>query len=320
MPVGDFWTISRYRAPFSRRAWAAPRPFRLAVTFGLGGRPTGCFRMFAMCLSERTNTPSDYIASRGGFKTTIAIRERDEDQQERKGFVFRSPDEVISKAPERESMSSFKTTVCIVDDDPSVLKSTTRLIESAGFRTKAFDNGPAFLGARLPRGPKCLILDLRMPGLGGLDLQREMAGRGLDMPIIFLTGHGNIHSSVVAMKAGAVDFLTKPVPAETLLGAVRTALEKDRSSQKQCREVDSIRERISTLSPREFETLRWVIAGRLNKQTAAEMGIREKTVKVHRAMVMRKMKADSVAELTILADRAGIEPMKKPARHPGDNS
>jgi len=208
-------------------------------------------------------------------------------------------------------MTSPARTVCIVDDDPSILKALARLIGTAGYRVKTYDRASAFLESRLPRGPKCLVLDLRMPGLGGLDLQRELAARGLTLPVIFLTGHGNVPSSVEAMKAGALDFLTKPVRGAVLLEAVRTALDKDKARLKAQRDLDSVRSRIETLTPREYEVFRWVISGLLNKQTAFEMGISEKTVKFHRAMVMQKMKAGSVAELTILADRAGIAPMKK---------
>jgi FixJ family two-component response regulator len=208
-------------------------------------------------------------------------------------------------------VTSPAETVCIVDDDPSVLKAMARLIGTAGYRVKTYERASAFLDSRLPRGPKCLVLDLRMPGLGGLDLQRELAARGLILPVIFLTGHGDVPSSVEAMKAGALDFLTKPVRGAALLEAVRSALEKDKARLKTQRELNVIRSRIETLTSREYEVLRWVISGLLNKQTAFEIGISEKTVKFHRAMVMQKMKANSVAELTILADRMGIEPMRK---------
>ncbi len=208
-------------------------------------------------------------------------------------------------------MSSRGTTVCVVDDDVSVLKGLARLLGAAGYRVKTFDRASTFLDSRLPQGPKCLVLDLRMPGLGGLDLQREMAARGSAPPMIFLTGHGDVPSSVKAMKAGALDFLSKPVRGADLLEAVRAAIEKDKAGIKARRDLDAIRDKIKTLSPREYEVFRWVIAGRLNKQTAGEMGISEKTVKFHRAMVMKKTGAGSVAELTILADRAGIAPMKK---------
>jgi len=208
-------------------------------------------------------------------------------------------------------MGSPSTTVCFVDDDPSVLKALARLAGAAGHRVKTFDRAAAFLASRLPKGPKCVVLDLRMPGLDGLDLQREMAARGLAIPVIFLTGHGDVPSSVGAMKAGALDFLTKPVKGEDLLETVRKALEKDKARIKAQRELDAVRARIKTLTPREHEVFRFVIAGYLNKQTAYEMGISEKTVKFHRAMVMHKMKAGSIAELTILADRAGVAPITK---------
>lgn len=208
-------------------------------------------------------------------------------------------------------MTTPAATVYIVDDDPSVLKALERLIRTAGYRVRTYDQASAFLDSRLPMGPKCLVLDLQMPGLGGLDLQRELAARGLTLSIIFLTGHGDVPSSVKAMRAGAMDFLTKPARGAALLEAIRAALEKDKARQKGQHAVDAILSRIKMLSPREHEVFRWVIAGRLNKQTAAEMGISEKTVKFHRARVMEKMGAHSVAELTILADRAGVAPMKK---------
>lgn len=202
-------------------------------------------------------------------------------------------------------------TVCIVDDDPSFLKSLSRLIGTAGYRVRTFDRAAAFLDARMPKGPKCLLLDLRMPGLGGLAVQRELAARGLVLPVIFLTGHGDVPASVDAMKAGALDFLTKPVKGAVLLAAVRAAVEKDKARLRDQRAVDDIRSRVATLSPRELEVLRWIVSGLINKQAAFEMGISEKTVKFHRAMVMRKMKAQSVAALALLADRAGVPPMRK---------
>ena len=211
-------------------------------------------------------------------------------------------------------MSSPTATVHVVDDDPSVLKSLARLIGAAGYRVRTYERASAFLECRRPKGPKCLVLDLQMPGLGGLDMQRELAAGGLAVSVIFLTGHGDIPSSVTAMKGGAVDFLTKPVRGATLLEAIRVAIDKDKARLKGERELASIRSRIGSLSPREHEVFRWVIAGRLNKQTASEMGISEKTVKFHRAVVMQKMKAGSVAELTILADRAGVQPMRKVGR------
>lgn len=208
-------------------------------------------------------------------------------------------------------MSTASETVYIVDDDPSMLRALARLVGASGYRVKTFDRAAAFLESRLLKGPKCLVLDLRMPGLGGLDLQREMAARGLVLPVVFLTGHGDVPSSVEAMKAGAMDFLTKPVRGEALLKAVEAALDRDKARLKEQHGQDLIRRRIATLSPRELQVLRWVIAGALNKQTAAALDISEKTVKFHRAEVMRKMQAGSVAELIMLSDRAGIAPMRK---------
>jgi FixJ family two-component response regulator len=213
-------------------------------------------------------------------------------------------------------MGTQTATVLIVDDDASFLRSLERLIGTAGYRVRAYDRASAFLESRLPKGPKCLILDLQMPGIGGLDLQRELAARGLLMSVIFLSGHGDVPSSVQAMKLGALDFLTKPVRGAVLLEAVRAALEKDKARGSDEKDMEAIRGRIKTLSPREHEVFRWVIAGRLNKQTAFEMGISEKTVKFHRARVMQKMEAQSVAELTILADQAGVAPMRKVGRRP----
>jgi len=213
-------------------------------------------------------------------------------------------------------MSAQTATVLIVDDDASFLRSLERLIGTAGYRVSAYDRASDFLKSRLPKGPKCLILDLQMPGIDGLDLQRELATRGLLLSVIFLSGHGDVPSSVQAMKLGALDFLTKPVRGEILLAAVRAALEKDKARGKDEKDVEAIRRRIETLSSREHEVFRWVIAGRLNKQTAYEMGISEKTVKFHRARVMQKMEAQSVAELTVLAGRAGVAPMRKVGLRP----
>ncbi len=202
--------------------------------------------------------------------------------------------------------------VYVVDDDPAVLKALQRLIRTAGFTVRVFESALGFLESRISDGPACLVLDLQMPVLGGLGLQRELADRGLRFPIIFLTGHGNIPKSVQAMKAGAQDFLTKPVQSQLLLKAIRSALEEDAARLKEEAELDSIRARLKTLSAREFEVLRWVISGSLNKQTAYELGITEQTVKFHRAQTMRKMKVESVAELILLVERVGIQPMPKP--------
>jgi len=193
-----------------------------------------------------------------------------------------------------------------VDDDPSVRKSLTRLIGSAGYAVEAFASAREFLARERYPGPCCLVLDVRMPGLTGLDLQEALAGAGRRMSIVFVTGHGNISMSVKAMKGGAVDFLTKPVDAKDLLKAIQRAVTKDVRDLDDEARVTEIQERIKRLTAREIEVFALVVTGMLNKQIAFELGISEKTVKVHRARVVEKMRAGSVAELVRLADRVGV--------------
>jgi FixJ family two-component response regulator len=197
-------------------------------------------------------------------------------------------------------------TVYLVDDDPAVLKSLSRLLRSEGFTVAAFGS-PAELLERLDPGePGCFVLDLAMPGLDGLSLQRALKARGSELPILFLTGRGDIPKSVAAMKSGAVDFLTKPVEGKRLLEAVRAAMERDRARRRALAEGADIRRRLSSLTPRERDVLEGVVAGRLNKQIAADLGTALKTVKIHRGRMMEKMAANSVAELVRLADSAGL--------------
>jgi FixJ family two-component response regulator len=203
-------------------------------------------------------------------------------------------------------MSPIKPTVFIVDDDPAVLKGLSRLLRSAGFTVETFPSSQDFLNHYVPNTPGCLVLDVAMPGLNGLELQKALAAKGHAIPIIFLTGHGDIPMSVQAMKRGAADFLTKPVNDDNLLTAVHAALEKDRVDRRARAEVADIQERLATLTPREREVLEHVVSGQLNKQTAADLGIVEKTIKVHRARMMEKMKVHSLAELVRLAEKAGI--------------
>jgi FixJ family two-component response regulator len=203
-------------------------------------------------------------------------------------------------------MTATTPVIFIVDDDPSVRKSLTRVVMSAGYAVEAFASAREFMAREPFGGPCCVVLDVRMPGLTGLDLQEALAGSGHRMPIVFITGHGDISMSVKAMKAGAVDFLTKPFDAESLLEAIRRAVAKDvRDLSEEGRTADVLA-RVKLLTPRETEVFALVVTGMLNKQIAAELGIGEKTVKVHRARVMEKMRAGSVAELVRLADRAGV--------------
>jgi FixJ family two-component response regulator len=203
-------------------------------------------------------------------------------------------------------MSEPAPTVFVVDDDTSVLKSLSRLMRSAKLKAVTYSSPQEFLDRYDPHTPGCLVLDVAMPALDGLQVQQALITKGSEIPIIFLTGRGDIPMSVQAMKRGAIDFLTKPVNDENLLKAIRVAIETDRVSRQACAEVAEIQHRLAMLTPREGEVLAHVISGHLNKQTAADLGTVEKTIKVHRARVMEKMKVQSVAELVHLAERAGV--------------
>jgi FixJ family two-component response regulator len=205
-------------------------------------------------------------------------------------------------------------TVFVVDDDPAVLKSLARLLRSAQLNVATFDGPQAFLEGHDPHAPGCLLLDIAMPGLNGLALQKALAALGSATPIVFLTGQGDVPSSVQAMKHGALDFLTKPVNDDELIAALQSAIDRDRVARRARAEVDDILQRLATLTPREREVMQHVISGHLNKQTAADLGTVEKTIKVHRARVMEKMKVQSVAELVRLAEKAQIAPVPPLAR------
>lgn len=209
----------------------------------------------------------------------------------------------------RESRTS-DAIIAIVDDDASVREGLQSLIRSAGWRVETFVSAQEFLSRRGAEAPSCLILDLQLPGLSGLDLQERMAKVGLEIPIVFLTGHGNIPASVQAMKAGAVEFLTKPLDEQTLLQAIQEAIERDRRTRRQHAEMRELRERYKSLTAREQQVMREVVSGRLNKQIAAELNITEFTVKIHRGHVMRKMRADSLADLVRMAESLGIRSRK----------
>jgi RNA polymerase sigma factor (sigma-70 family) len=193
--------------------------------------------------------------------------------------------------------------VFVVDDDPSVRSSLKFLMSSVGLQVESFDSADALLQRKLPDAPSCLVLDVRLRGLSGLDFQRELAARNCHMPIIFITGHGDIPMSVRAMKAGAVEFLTKPFRDQDLLDAVRIALEKDRERRERKKEVTDLKERFNSLTPREQKVISMVVSGMLNKQIAEQLGTAENTVKVHRSRAMEKMHAQSVAELVKMIDK-----------------
>jgi FixJ family two-component response regulator len=203
-------------------------------------------------------------------------------------------------------MNQAAPTVFVIDDDPSVLKSLARLLRSVELNVATFVTPEEFLDQFEPGIQGCLVLDFAMPKLNGLELQQELAARDNELPIIFLTGHGDIPMSVQAMKQGAIDFLTKPVHDQDLIEAVHAAIEKDRMLQETRAELNEIRNKLSTLTPREREVLDHVVSGRLNKQIAADLGTVEKTIKVHRGHLMTKLKVRSLADLVRLAERAGI--------------
>jgi FixJ family two-component response regulator len=196
--------------------------------------------------------------------------------------------------------------VFLVDDDPSVRRALARLIKSAGHQVQTFSSAQEFLGTRAGGEAACLVLDVRMPGLTGIELQRQLQTLNRNVPIVFMTGHGSIPMSVQAMKAGAVDFLPKPVKDTDLLRAIEQALARAVRDRAERNELEGVRERVERLTPREREVMVLVVRGLLNKQVAFELGTVEKTIKVHRARVMEKMQVDSLADLVRLAEKIGI--------------
>lgn len=204
-------------------------------------------------------------------------------------------------------MTSVETgTVFVVDDDQSVRNAIARLLRSTGLDVAVFGSAEEFLAESPPEHPSCVVLDVRLPGVSGLDLQEELGHSRRELPIIFITGHGNVPITVRAMKAGAFDFLEKPFDDQVLLDAVQWALERDQHYLKARAEVESVKQRLRRLTPREREVMELVVEGLLNKQIGGLLGASEKTIKVHRARVMRKMEAESVADLVRMAEKAGI--------------
>jgi FixJ family two-component response regulator len=205
-------------------------------------------------------------------------------------------------------MSETRFVIFLVDDDPGVLKALTRMLSTHGYEVRAFSSPTEFLAQHDRSVPGCAILDVSMPGLDGIELQAALKAGGAERPVIFITGVGDIPVTVQAMKAGAVDFLTKPVKSKQLLAAIALAAEKEAQALELRSELASVNDRVSRLTPREREVLTHVIAGQLNKQIAADLGTVEKTIKLHRGRVMHKMGVRSVADLVRIAERAGIRP------------
>jgi FixJ family two-component response regulator len=205
-------------------------------------------------------------------------------------------------------MSDATSTVLVIDDDPDLRASVGRLLRSLGINVQLFGSIPDFLKSDPPDGPTCLVLDVRLPGQSGLDLQRKLASANRTLPIIFITGHGDIPMSVEAMKGGAIEFLTKPFRDQDLLDAIELGISRDRARRESEKDLTALRERFASLSPREREIMIQVARGRLSKQIAFDMGIAEATVKVHRSRAMQKMKAGSLPEPSRMADKLRLVP------------
>jgi len=206
--------------------------------------------------------------------------------------------------------SATAPTVFIVDDDRGMRQAIQDLVESVGFRAEAYATGQEFLRRQLTSHPSCLVLDVRLPQMSGLDLQRQLADTGVQIPIIFITAHGDIPMSVRALKSGAVEFLTKPFRDQDLLDAIQQALQRDSAARAQQTEIHELEQRFQSLTVREREVMTLVVSGMLNKQIASEIGASEATVKIHRGHVMQKMQAGSVADLVRMADKLKLSPRK----------
>ena len=212
--------------------------------------------------------------------------------------------------------SELQPIVFVIDDDASLRNALTNLFRSVGLRAEVFASAPELLQSKLPDVPSCLVLDVRLPGLSGLDFQAELSKANIHIPIIFMTGHGDIPMTVRAMKAGAVDFLTKPFRDQDMLDAVAAAIERDRERRKEEKVLSELRSRFASLTPREQEVLALVASGLMNKQIAAEIGLAEITVKIHRGNIMKKMSARSLADLVRMAELLGVRRPDQSAHKP----
>jgi FixJ family two-component response regulator len=212
----------------------------------------------------------------------------------------------VRPKPPRDLVSTDEPIVFVIDDDESICEALGRLFRSVGLRVELFGSATDFLRSKLANVASCLVLDIRLPGVSGLDFQADLAAKGIHIPIVFMTGHGDIPMSVKAMKAGAVDFLTKPFRDQDMLDAVTRAIERDRKRREKEKAVSDLRLLFESLTPRERDVIGLVTAGLMNKQIAAEIGLSEITVKIHRGHVMRKMGARSLADLVIMAEMLGI--------------
>ncbi|WP_432715799.1 response regulator transcription factor [Xanthobacter autotrophicus] len=217
---------------------------------------------------------------------------------------------MIQRSPSRPAPPSNDPVVIVVDDDAALREALSSLFRSIGLEVALFASAAEFLAAKLPEVPRCLVLDIRLPGVSGLDFQAQLARTGTDMPVIFMTGHGDIPMTVRAMKAGAVDFLTKPFRDQDMLDAVAAAIEIDRARRDERKAASRLTTLYETLSPREKQVMALVTAGLMNKQVAAEVGLSEITVKIHRGHVMRKMEAHSLADLVRMAQALGLDNAK----------
>ena len=207
-------------------------------------------------------------------------------------------------------MSEAEPTIFVIDDDPSVRQSLESLIKSVGWRGRTYGSAQEFLGSGHLDAPGCIVLDVRLPGLSGLDLQQALLRAKSHLPVIFITGHGDIPMSVQAMKAGAVEFLPKPFREQDLLDALKLALDRDRTTRQQRAELAALRTRYDSVTPREQQVMGLLVTGLLNKEIAATLGVSEVTIKVHRSQIMQKMQADSLANLVRMAERLGIPASK----------